>query len=111
MARPLWSAPAHQLNNLTVKAAIRDVLVPTFADAYTVMPFRCMIDDADLERCETQIAAWRRKMELVLMDMEEVNVEFIRFVSLCALVLFSKFQPYILFDRSFRNRLRGMKRQ
>ena len=70
--RPLWSAPAHQLNSLTIKAALSNVVVPSFCHEYRVMPFRCMIDDADLDRCETQIAAWRRKMELELMDMEEV---------------------------------------
>ena len=72
----LWTKPKRQLTSKTIKDALEANFVKLVTGCYHVLPLRCMFNDKNLEKCQTQIAARRRVLEIALMRMEEVIVFF-----------------------------------
>ena len=72
----LWTKPKRQLTSKTIKDALEANFVKLVTGCYHVLPLRCMFNDKNLEKCQTQIAARRRVLEIALMRMEEEIVFF-----------------------------------
>ena len=72
----LWNQPVHQFNSTTIKEALNLYLVPVAVEQRCVLALKCMLNDASLPRCETQIAGYRRLLEMALMEIDKVKHDY-----------------------------------
>ena len=93
----LWNQPVHQFNSTTIKEALNLYLVPVAVEQCYVLALKCMLNDASLPRCETQIAGYRRLLEMALMEIDKVKHDyFLRIIYLRTMKLkfFQEIQGY-----------------